>query len=58
MAKHEQSEWQIVFIICAGVFLVGGTSAILLLEVEMQPWAELDAVEAMKLEDKSAIVDK
>ena len=40
--KQTAKEWQIVFIICAVVYFVGGSLCIALLETEIQPWAIIE----------------
>lgn len=40
--KGYQSEWKIVFIICAVIYFVAGIFSISLLDARIQPWAEID----------------
>jgi hypothetical protein len=39
--KGHQSEWQIVFIISAIVYLIGAVFNFWLLDAEIQPWAKI-----------------
>lgn len=40
--KHTQEEWQMVFIICSLIYIIGGTISLFLLDANLQPWAKLD----------------
>ena len=40
--KGYQSEWKIVFIICAVIYFVAGIFSISLLDARIQPWAEIN----------------
>jgi hypothetical protein len=46
--KQTQKEWQVVFIICAVIYVVGGIIDMLCLTAELQPWAKLKPEEAVK----------
>ena len=39
MLKGSQKEWQIVFIICSVIFLIGGVGYCILCDGNLQPWA-------------------
>ena len=38
---HTQKEWQVVFWICCGIYFIGGTICMILLEATTQSWAEI-----------------
>ena len=40
--KGYQSEWQIVFIIAAVIYCIGGILSTILLNGEIQPWAKIN----------------
>ncbi|RNA04065.1 sialin-like [Brachionus plicatilis] len=40
--NHSQEEWQMVFIICSVIYIVGGIISLFLLDANLQPWAKID----------------
>jgi hypothetical protein len=52
--KKTQKEWQIVFIICAIIYFVGGVVYIVFCVSEIQPWAMAKVDRDQQIKEKEA----
>ena len=50
--QQTQKEWQVVFILTAFIYFVGGLICISLLEADTQPWAIAEGTEMSKTNRK------